>query len=113
MIVRFFMKFDDHCLVYFLLIGLGLAIFGKNPNNENPLVTGLLMATVCGMAWYAVKAILITGNTIATWKQTHPGEPIFKAGGLTEYDREFARQVGEAAEGARRRNERNDRNNQS
>lgn len=104
MIVRFFEKFDDHCILYFFLIGLGLAIFGKNPNHDDPLAMGLLTAAGGGMVWYSIKALLITGNTIATWKQTHPGEPMFHAGGLTEYDSELARRIGEASEAARRRN---------
>lgn len=102
MIVRFFEKFDDHCIIYFALIGAVLGIW-RGRTGEDIMVLAIYAATIGGLCWYTAKAVLITAGTVKRSIET--GEPLIKAGGLTEYDTEFARQVGEAAEAARRRNE--------
>ena len=56
--------------------------------------------------WYPAKAVLITLNTILTWKSRYPGEPMFRAGGLTEYDQERCRRTGEAMADALRKHDR-------
>lgn len=101
MIVRFFEKFDDHCLTYFFLIGFCLGLFG--PEEGSAISCGAVMALIGGLAWYSLKAVLITGSTVKNWERDHPGEPMFRAGGLTEYDQDYAEAVGKAAAEAIRR----------
>jgi len=101
MIVRYFEAFDDHCISYFFLIGFCLGIFGQGDGSA--ISCGAVMATVGGLAWYSAKALLITGTTIANWDRDHPGEPMFKTGGLTQYDQDYAEAIGKAAAEAIRR----------
>lgn len=101
MIVSLFEKFDDHCIVYFFLIGFALGL--NNPEEGSAFFCGLVMATVGGLAWYACKAVFITAGTVRNWDRDHPGEPMFKAGGLTQYDQDYAEAVGKAAADAIRR----------
>ncbi|OHB59765.1 MAG: hypothetical protein A2Y12_03535 [Planctomycetes bacterium GWF2_42_9] len=95
MIVRFFEGFDRHCLVYFFLIGFALGLNG--PEEGSAFYCGAVMTFVGGLAWYTLKAIFITGSTVRNWDKTNPGEPMFRAGGLTEYDQDYAEAVGKAA----------------
>jgi len=101
MIVKMFSAYDDHCIIYSGFIGIILNLaFGP---NVDPVSAFFIFAFLGGLFWYAGKAVLITGGTVKRCIET--GEPMIKAGGLTEYDTEFAKQIGEAAEAARRRNE--------
>lgn len=97
MMTRFFKRWAEYPITHFFLTGIILGIFGKHP--ESFIECGFYVAALGGFVWYVIKAFLVTGNTIAGWKDTHPGEPMIHAGGLTEYDREFAKQVGRAARG--------------
>lgn len=106
MIVRFIEAFDDHCLIYFFLIGFALGLNG--PEEGSAFYCGGAMTTVGGLAWYSAKALLITGSTIANWDKTNPGEPMFRVGGLTEYDKEKCRQTGQAVVDAIKKSRRSD-----
>lgn len=101
-------RFLEYPLSHFFILGLGLGIFGKNPNNENPLFIAMVVTTVLGLGWYTLKAIFITGSTVANWDRDHPGEPMFRAGGLTQYDQDYAEAVGKAAADAIRKSRQND-----
>jgi len=85
------------------------AVFGfignlvMGPSPKDPFTAALAVDVLILMIWYPVKAIAITCGTAARFHQE--GRPLFEAGGLTEYDTEFARQVGEAAGKAARKND--------
>jgi len=101
---KFFSRFAEYPITHFFVIGFVLGILGKNPDKSFEIAG--VSALLGGLFWYTAKAFLVTGHTVKNWDKLYPGEPMFKSGGLTEYDREFARQVGESAEKARRRYER-------
>jgi hypothetical protein len=86
-------KFDDHCLLYFAGIGFVLGLFNV-PANPFPAAFG--MTVLGGFTWYIGKAILTTADTITTWDERHPEEPMFKTGEgcLTAYDSEICRRTG-------------------
>ena len=101
-------RFVEYPLSHCFILGLGLGIFGKNPNNESPLIIAMMVTTVLGLAWYACKAVFITAGTVKNWDKTNPGEPMFKVGGLTEYDQEQCRQTGQAVADAIRKSRQSD-----
>jgi len=101
-------RFVEYPLSHFFILGLGLGVFGKNPNNENPLFIAMVVTTVLGLGWYTLKAVFITSCTVKNWDRDHPGEPMFRAGGLTEYDQEQCRQTGRAVAEAIRQSRQND-----
>jgi hypothetical protein len=87
-------KFDDHALLYFAGTG---ALLGLLAGGIEGMVTlAASFAFVFGMGYYTLKAVFITGRTIATWDTKRDG-PMFAGGGLTEYDSTRARRTGEAA----------------
>jgi hypothetical protein len=94
MLVRFFTKFDDHCIIYSALIGVSLNMM-YGPTFE-PLASAALFALIGGVVWYTLKAIFITGGTVVNWSRDHPGEPMIHAGGTSEYDTAFADKIGAA-----------------
>lgn len=102
MIKRALTKFAEKPISYFFLIGCVVCLFGPHPDQF--LLMGIYIAALGGAGWYFLKAIFIAGSTVKNWDVEHPGEPMFKPGGLTAYDAELARQVGEAAGRANRRN---------
>lgn len=108
MITNAIKRFVEYPLSHFFILGLGLGIFGKNPDSENPLIIALMVMTVLGLGWYTLKAIFIAGSTVKNWDRDHPGEPMFRAGGLTEYDAEKCRQTGAAVAEAIRKSRQND-----
>lgn len=101
-------RFIEYPLSHFFILGLGLGIFGKNPDGENPLIIAMMVTTVLGLGWYTIKAVFITAGTIKNWDKTNPGEPMFRAGGLTEYDQEKCRQTGQAVAEAIRQSRQTD-----
>lgn len=76
------------------VVGVILNYF-HGPKPADPVGSAFIFAGIVLMFWYPIKAILITSGTIVRFRKE--GKPLFEAGGLTEYDREFAKQVGEAA----------------
>jgi hypothetical protein len=90
-ITTWFVKFDDHCFVYFFLIG---AVAGAIGPHHDPWGGGLLLCALGSFLWYVCKAFLICGETAAT--MIARGEPLFKSGEdcMTEYDRNKAKLMG-------------------
>jgi len=100
MLTRLIVKFDEHCIRYFAIIGCVISFFNSVPGRDpisNAVMHAVGLALAGGIFWYPCKALCITCNTIANWKETHPGEPMVKWGAITEYDRSFAEAVGQAA----------------
>lgn len=93
-------KIDEHVLLYSAGAGIVINILSPAPND--PLAAALVFGFLGGMIWYGCKAVLITGNTVVQFRRE--GRPLIEAGGLTEYDAEYARRIGEAA-GRRARGE--------
>ncbi len=98
MIARAIEAFDDHCILYLAAAGAFLDVFVAPPHDiaASLLSTMFTVSFLGTLAWYAIKAVCITSGTVANWERDHPGEPRFKAGGLTEYDEEKCRQTGSA-----------------
>ncbi len=81
-----FVWYDKHPFFYSALIGVvGNICFG---DHIDPVKAAGIFAALGGGLWYVCKAFLISGQTAARMKAN--GEPLFKAGGLTEYDSEMA-----------------------
>lgn len=99
MFAKFLEAFDKHCIIYSALVGVALMPF--TVQGQNPLVLPAVTAFLGTVVWYGLKALFITGSTVKNWDKTNPGEPMFSAGGLTEYDSAFAQRIGKSAgEGA-------------
>lgn len=88
-------KFGQHPFFYSAIPGSILALFFS---VETLLALPALTSFFGGLVWYLCKNIFIVATT------KYEGPPLFEAGGLTEYDEEYARRVGEAA-GRRARGE--------
>lgn len=90
MVTGWFVAIDRHCLVYFFLIGVVLGWLGP---QHDPWAGGFAFCLLGAFIWYPCKALLICGDTAST--MIARGEPLIKAGGVTEYDRNKARITGE------------------
>jgi hypothetical protein len=91
-------QFDDHAIRNLSMISLILALIDLIFRGGNVDVSKLFpfyWFLLC-MGYYVIKSILITADTIIHWDERHPGEPMFKAGGLTEYDRTYAETIGKS-----------------
>jgi hypothetical protein len=91
-------RFDDHAIRNLSFISLILALIDLILRGGNVDVSELFLCFwfVLCMGYYVIKSILITADTIIHWEERHPGEPMFKAGGLTEYDRTYAETIGKS-----------------
>ena len=90
-ITAVFEWYDEHPFFYSACIGVVMNFF-YGPKFE-PVSAACLFGGLVGGLWSVGKAFLITGNTISTMRAN--GEPLFKAGGLTEYDSEMTRRIAE------------------
>lgn len=88
-------------IIYSALAGvIGNFLFGPKP--ADPVGAAFIFAFLALIIYYPLKALAVTCGTVKRMRAE--GKPLFEAGGLTEYDSEFARQVGEAAAKATREN---------
>lgn len=74
----------------------------NGPLPKNPLGAALAGAGLVLLVWYPIKATFICCETATRFKKE--GRPLFEAGGLTEYDSEKCRRIGEATAKAIREN---------
>lgn len=101
MFVKMIEKIDDHVIIYSALAGVVWLPFATILPGTEPLMIPFCTCFLGTFLWYSIKSVVVTSQTVIRMKAA--GEPIFQAGGLTEYDSEFARQVGEAAGKASKR----------
>lgn len=80
---------------------LAIFIFGflagaRGPDPSQAVIAGINFVVLAGLVYFVCKALSVIGDRIVNWKETNPGEPIFKVGeGLTEYDAYLAKRTGE------------------
>lgn len=95
MIKKYWDRFNEWPTTHFICIGTFIGFVRATPETFITFVGSIVL--LCTIVYWPLKALCITGNTIATWDTKRDG-PMFKVGDcLTEYDETRARRQGEYA----------------